>query len=54
MKDHDSTWKAATTVSAAITTRHSIRRFLSTPVSRTQVEQILALARHALAAIRVS
>ncbi len=44
MKDHDSTWKAAPTVSAAITTRHSIRRFLSTPVSRTQVEQILALA----------
>ena len=47
MTDHELTWKAAPTVSAAIATRHSIRRFLSTPVSRTQVEQILSLARRA-------
>ena len=47
MTDHELTWKAAPTVSAAIATRHSIRRFLSTPVSRSQVEQILSLARRA-------
>ncbi|MEE3287291.1 MAG: nitroreductase [Pseudomonadota bacterium] len=47
MTDHDSTWEATPTVSAAITTRHSIRRFLSTPVSRTQVEHILSLANRA-------
>ena len=28
MTDHELTWKAAPTVSAAIATRHSIRRFL--------------------------
>jgi len=47
MTENATTWEPANNVTAAITTRHSIRAFLSTPVSRKVVEEILSVARRA-------
>ena len=47
MTENATTWEPANNVTAAITTRHSIRAFLSTPVPRKVVEDILSVARHA-------
>ncbi len=47
MAENASTWEPANNVSAAITTRHSIRSFLSTPVPQEVVEEILSVARRA-------
>ena len=47
MTENATTWEPANNVTAAITTRHSIRAFLSTPVPRKVVEDILSVARRA-------
>ena len=47
MTGNATTWEPANNVTAAITTRHSIRAFLSTPVPRKVVEDILSVARRA-------
>ena len=47
MTENATTWEPANNVTAAITTRHSIRAFLSTPVPRKVVEEILSVARRA-------
>ena len=47
MAGNATTWEPANNVTAAITTRHSIRAFLSTPVPRKVVENILSVARRA-------
>ena len=47
MTENATTWGPADNVTAAITTRHSIRAFLSTPVPRKVVEDILSVARRA-------
>ncbi len=47
MTENASSWEPANNVSAAITTRHSIRNFLSTPVPQEVVEEILSVARRA-------
>ena len=47
MTENVTTWEPANNVTAAITTRHSIRAFLSTPVPREIVEEILSVARRA-------
>jgi len=47
MTENATTWEPANNVTAAITTRHSIRAFLSTPVPWKVVEEILSVARRA-------
>jgi len=47
MTENATTWGPANNVTAAITTRHSIRAFLSTPVTWKVVEVILSVARRA-------